>query len=348
MANCPKLSVVVIGRNEGQRLVRCLESVAAMDPPSGNVEIIYVDTASTDGSVKRAASLGARVMQVNPMRPCASIGRNAGWRSARASIVLFLDGDTVLAPDFVVDGLKQFQDPSVAVVCGHRREINTENSIYNRVLDLDWIPAPGPDVLCGGDALIRRDVLEQTGGYDEQLIAGEDAELCTRIRTLGYKIVRLDRRMVGHDLAIVRFWQYWRRSVRTGYAYAKVSDRFQHTESRVWYREARRNRLRGAVMLAVVAGLPILGLITRSLIPVVAAISIVAALSIRTAIKSRWKCEEWSTRLLYGLHSQLGQIPIFLGQLKYQKDRVIGTTAELIEYKDDRVSERPSAGATLP
>jgi hypothetical protein len=197
--------------------------------------------------------------------------------------------------------------------------------------------------LCGGDALIRREVLERTGGYDESLIAGEDPELCARIWALGYKIVRLDRLMVGHDLAIIRFWQYWQRSVRTGYAYAEVSERFRHTNSPLWYREARRNRFHGIVMLGVVAGLPILGVGTRSLVPIVAAISIVIALSIRTAIRSRWKCPDLGTRLLYGIHSHLGQIPIFVGQLKYYKDRLVGTTAELIEYKDDRAPERLGA-----
>jgi cellulose synthase/poly-beta-1,6-N-acetylglucosamine synthase-like glycosyltransferase len=331
--NHPILSVVVIGRNEGERLVRCLESVAAMDPPGETVETIYVDTASMDGSAEHARRLGARVIQVNPARPCASIGRNAGWRAARARIVFFLDGDTVLAPDFAAIAIPQFEDPMVAVVFGDRREINTVGSIYNRVLDLDWIAPPGPGQLCGGDALIRRDVLEQSGGYDEQLIAGEDAELCWRIRALGYKIEHLDRRMTGHDLAIDRFSQYWRRSLRTGYAYAEISERFRHSSMPVWSREARRNIINGAVIVAILAGSPMLSLTTHSLIPIAAAIAIIAALAVRTAIRSRWKCGDLSTRLLYGLHSHLVQIPIFFGQLKYQLNRLLGRTTPLIEYK---------------
>src|SRR5580700_7140365 len=110
------LSVVVIGRNEGCRLIRCLESVLAMDRPDGSVEVIYVDSDSTDESVERARQLGAKVIQVNPTRPCAAVGRNAGWRAARAALVLFLDGDTRLAPDFVAASLSEFDDPKVAVV----------------------------------------------------------------------------------------------------------------------------------------------------------------------------------------------------------------------------------------
>jgi glycosyltransferase involved in cell wall biosynthesis len=330
----PILSVVVIGRNEGERLVRCLRSVIAMEPPAGGpVEIIYVDSASTDNSVEQARDFGSKVIQVNPAHPCASVGRNAGWRVARAAIVLFLDGDTILAPDFVAEAWRQFDDPNVAVVFGNRREINTEDSIYNRVLDLDWIAGPGAVEFCGGDTLIRRAVVERINGYDESLIAGEDAEVCYRIRALGYKIVHIGRRMTGHDLAIHRFSQYWRRSLRTGHAYAEISERFCHSATPVWSREARRNRLQGAVMLAIVAGSPILSLATRSLLPIAAAIAITAALSVRTAIRTRWKCADLSTRLLYGLHSHLGQIPIWFGQLKYQLNSLSGRASELIEYK---------------
>jgi glycosyltransferase involved in cell wall biosynthesis len=73
----------VIGRNEGDRLIACLQSVQAMEPIGGGVEIIYVDSASTDQSVARAEALGVRVLRVNPERPTAAIGRNAGWRAAR-------------------------------------------------------------------------------------------------------------------------------------------------------------------------------------------------------------------------------------------------------------------------
>ena len=75
--------------NEGARLQRCLRSIANMQF-SGSWEVIYVDSASTDGSPELAASLGARVLTVQPLRPTAALGRNAGWRSASAPFILFL------------------------------------------------------------------------------------------------------------------------------------------------------------------------------------------------------------------------------------------------------------------
>src|SRR6516165_527607 len=134
-----RLSVVVIGRNEGIRLVRCIESIMRMRPLNGSIEVIYVDSGSTDGSVERAERLNLKVISLNSTNPCAAAGRNAGWRASRAPILLFLDGDTMLEPNFVVDSIGELKDPRIAVVFGDRREIDPNGSIYNRVLDLDWL-----------------------------------------------------------------------------------------------------------------------------------------------------------------------------------------------------------------
>ncbi|RQW79488.1 MAG: glycosyltransferase family 2 protein, partial [Methylococcus sp.] len=139
----PVISFVVIGRNEGERLTRCLESIGEIRGVEGEVDVIYVDSASTDDSVQRAQAEGARVLEVRPERPSAALGRNAGWKEALAPFILFLDGDTILHPDFPAQALAAMQDPSVAVVWGHRREIQTGTSVFNRVLDLDWIYPAG-------------------------------------------------------------------------------------------------------------------------------------------------------------------------------------------------------------
>lgn len=328
------LSVVVIGRNEGARLIRCLESVRAMRVPGGAFEVIYVDSASTDGSCECAAQLGARVIRVNPPRPTAALGRNAGWRAARSPYVLFLDGDTVLDPDFVTEALKEFADERTAVVWGHRREINTRASVYNRVLDLDWVYPPGVSDFCGGDALVRREVLEKVRGYDETLIAGEEPEMCRRIRALGYVIRHIDRPMTGHDLAMTRFTQYWRRAVRAGYAYAEVSARFRLTDSPLWEGEARRNTLRGGALVLLPLAALFLTLTLHTLIPLVLLAAFIILLVGRTARKVGWKSPDISTRLLYAVHSHLQQLPILAGQLSYGLNRRRGRARELIEYKE--------------
>jgi len=328
------VSVVVIGRNEGARLERCLASVEAMERNGFAIEMIYVDSGSTDLSLAIARRLGAATIALQAARPTAAMGRNAGWKSARGSIVLFLDGDTILDSRFVLDSLGEFGDPAVAVIWGHRREIRPEDSIYNRVLDLDWVYAPGDTQFCGGDALFRRDVLETTGGFDETLIAGEEPELCRRIVGLGFRILHVDRPMTGHDLAITRFSQYWKRAMRAGHAFAEVSERFRDTNNPFWLEDARRNRNRAMLLLTIQIATVLSFLMRIDWLGWVL-LGVLLILVLRTAWKARWKSSEPLTLLLYGAHSHLQQIPIFVGQVQYRINRGRGRQAKLVEYKSN-------------
>ena len=320
----PTLSVVVIGRNEGERLRRCLESIRDMNPIRGQVEVIYVDSNSTDASPALAATFGATVIELNAARPSAALARNAGWRAAAAPWILFLDGDTILHPAFPRLALHNAGEASVAAVWGHRREIAPTANLFHRVLDLDWVYAPGLTPFCGGDALFRRAALEQVDGFNETLIAGEEPELCTRLRARGFQILHIDAPMTGHDLAITRWSQYWRRAARAGYAYAQMAWRTRGEQLPLWSVEARGNVLRALVLLALVAAIPFVPL---------PALAILAALVARSAWRSRWKSSDNFSLLCYGAHSHLQQLPIFAGQVAFWWDLAQNRRRGLIEYK---------------
>lgn len=330
----PSLSVVIIGRNEGTRLIRCIQSVQRMRFPADRTEVIYVDTASIDGSAEKAAAMGANVLRLSPARPSAAISRNAGWRAARAPIILFLDGDTVLDPDFVSGAISSFDDPRIAIVRGHLRELHPESSVYIRVLDLDWVAEPGLVEFCGGNALVRRSVLEEVGGFDGSLIAGEEPEMCCRIRARGYQIHYLDLPMTGHDLAITTWRQYWIRSFRTGHAYAEVAGRFRGTETPLWQDEVKRTAVRGAFLILLLTVSLGLSLFLLSPVPAIVGAIPFFAMVLRTARKNKWKSSDPVTRLLYGIHSHIQQVPIFLGQLSYWFNSLSGRKQRLIEYKE--------------
>ena len=170
-------------------------------------------------------------------------------------------------PAFVSDSWHDFASDT-AVVFGHRREIHPEASIFNRVLDLDWMSAVGSVDACGGDALMRREALVAINGYDETLIAGEEPEMCRRMRERGWKILHADRPMTGHDLAMTRWSQYWRRAMRTGYAYAEVSQRFRGSRLPFWELEARHNRSRALAHIGILTLGLLSSLIWRSGWPV--------------------------------------------------------------------------------
>ena len=326
------LAVVVIGRNEGERLSRCLQSVALMKHPFETLEVIYVDSNSTDDSVSRARATGARVLSLPPGPTTAARGRNTGWRATGADLVLFLDGDTVLHPEFVAKAIPEFLDPNTAVVWGHRRELAPRSSTYNRVLDLDWVYPAGVSEFCGGDALMRREVLQEVAGYDESLIAGEEPEMCRRMTSSGYRIIHIDCPMTAHDLAMTSFGQYWKRAVRAGFAYASISQRFRGSTAPLWSNEARRNLMQGTLLLGITPISALLSSVLKSWLPLVAAAVFLLLLVVRTAWRTAWKSPKQPlTLLLYGLHSHFQQIPILFGQFKFYRER--HGEHRLIEYK---------------
>lgn len=330
----PSVSVVIIGRNEGQRLGRCLASVIASHTPPVVSETIYVDSGSLDGSPALAAQMGAQVVVLDSPNCTAALGRNAGWRLAASDLVLFLDGDTILDPDFLrlaVDALST--DVQLAAVWGHRREIHPERSIYNRILDLDWAVRPGITEYCGGDVLMRREVLAEAGGYDATLIAGEEPELCRRLRMKGYRILHIDAPMTGHDLAITRLAQYWKRATRAGHAYAEVSKRFRGTPDPFWTADCQRNYRRCAFWVLTVLGAAATSIAVRSSLPMLAWFGLLFVLSVRSAWKARWKSSNALTLFLYGVHSHLQQLPICVGQLKFALQSGRRANPKLIEYK---------------
>ncbi len=219
------IGIVVIGRNEGERLVRCLASL-----PRDGVHTVYVDSGSSDGSTDVATNSGAQVVPLDLSIPfTAARARNAGIAALAATaphidFVQFVDGDCELdsrwmsiAQDFLEN------HPAVAVVCGRRRERFPEASVYNALCDREWDTPIGEAGACGGDALMRWTALSKVGGYNNALVAGEEPELCARLRAQGWKIWRIDAEMTRHDAAMTRFGQWWTRARRGGFAYAQVA-----------------------------------------------------------------------------------------------------------------------------
>ena len=296
-------------------------------------EMIYVDSASTDGSAELASRYGALSITLHSMRPTAALGRNTGWLRASSDLILFLDGDTVLHPSFPRIACHAFSDDkSIAAVWGHRRELYPEQSLFNRVLDLDWIYPAGLTEFCGGDVLMRRAALLETGGYDEALIAGEEPELCRRIRAHGFKILHVDHPMTHHDLAITSWRQYWKRALRAGHAYAEISERFRNSDDSFWSSERNANVRRGSFWIISFAA-SVVASVRLGIAPVAFWLVLVLTLSLRSSLRARWKSEDLFTLFLYGIHSHLQQIPIFVGQLRYAIAKYRNSNTRLIEYK---------------
>jgi len=217
-----KIGVVIIGRNEGSRLIDCLSSVN----PNNNV-VVYVDSNSTDNSVKNAKNSGAQVIDLDMSKPfSAARARNTGWKFIKEhhpdiEYIQFIDGDCELQPEWI-NQAQQFLDENeeYAIVCGRRRERFPQVTLYNRFCDDEWNTPVGDALACGGDALIRTKCLVEVDGYKDFFVAGEEPEMCYRLRQNDWKIYRLDEEMTLHDADITRFSQWWKRANRAGFAFA--------------------------------------------------------------------------------------------------------------------------------
>ncbi len=246
----PTVDAIVIGRNEGARLLACLASLA------GQVRrVIYVDSGSGDGSVAAATALGAEVVALDMAQPfTAARARNAGLARVAGDPpmwVQFVDGDCVLDPGWIAAALAGFAaHPRAVVVCGRRRERFPGQSVYNRLADIEWATPVGQADACGGDALMRYAAVQAVAGYRADLIAGEEPELCLRLRREGGEVWRIAAEMTAHDAALLRFGQWWRRSLRAGHAYAEGAALHRGH----WQAELRRALIWGAVLpLGIVA-----------------------------------------------------------------------------------------------
>ena len=325
-----RVGVVAIGRNEGERLQKCLESVV-----SHVATTVYVDSGSTDQSVTMARGLGVEVVELDmTKRFTAARARNAGWLrlvslTPDIQYVQFVDGDCEVVEGWLKCAVEHLEgDPKLAVVCGRRRERYPNDSIYNRFCDIEWDTPVGSAKWCGGDAMMRVTALREVDGYNDALIAGEEPELCVRLRSAGFHIQRIDHEMTLHDAAMNRFGQWWKRTVRAGYAFAEGTKLHGAPPENHFRREVRSALMWGIFVPAIALALawPTRGwsLLLFLGYPVLWARIFRAVLP---------RIDRTKDALLYSFFLVLGKVPEVIGQLNFRWNSLFGKQRKLIEYK---------------
>ncbi len=336
------IGFVVIGRNEGDRLINGLKSILSQLTSSNRPPIVYVDSGSSDGSVAAAQQLGAHVLELDMSQPFTMArGRNTGFEYLQThfphvKFVQFMDGDCELVAGWLEQAIATLTtETQIAIVCGRRRERFPEASLYNRLIDREWDTPIGDASACGGDALMRSTAIAQVQGYNAALICGEEPEMCLRLRRLGWKIRRIDAEMTRHDAAIEHFSQWWMRSIRGGWFVAEGSRLYGTAPERYLLKEWHSGWLWGlaipsvALLLAgVTQGLSLLQLLGYGLL-----VSKIYRAGLRQSTKDHCPRTHASEAGLYAFFCTLSKFPQMLGQLKYVWMRWRGETATLIEYK---------------
>lgn len=326
----PEIGIVLIGRNEGSRLVRALDSVSERFRA-----VVYVDSGSTDDSIQAARAVGAEVVELSTSLPfTAARARNAGFerlveRFPGTKLVQFIDGDCELVDGWTDLARRAFRErDDVAVVCGRRRELFPDLTPYNRFLELEWDRPPGITGACGGDSMMRVDIFKEIGGFDPSLIAGEEPELCYRIRQRGWKVLRLSAEMTLHDAAMRSFHQFWRRCVRSGYVFAEGAWMYGRSPERYDVRELLSILFWGLLLpaVALLGAWPTRGLSLLLLLGY-------APLYRRLV---EYQLSHGSPKPVARLYARLiliGKLPEVVGVFRFFATRLLRRKAHLVEYK---------------
>lgn len=331
-SNLHRVGLVAIGRNEGERLRDCLRSAIAERIQA----LVYVDSGSTDGSAELARSLGVEVVALDLSRPfTAARARNAGFARLREidpelDYVQFVDGDMKIVSGWVQAACETLDaHPEIVAVCGWRRELHADQSVYNRICAVEWMSGSAGSIQSfGGDIMIRAAAFADVGGYNQQIIAAEDDELSIRLRREHGQLWRLDHDSTWHDANMHTFAQWWKRAKRCGHAYAQVASLHGAGPERKFIRELRRCLLWGALLpfLALVLAWPTKGwsLLLLLRYPLT---------FVRTFFRTRKKGFSSSESLAWALSCMVSAFPEATGAIRFFFDRLRNRSSELIEYK---------------
>ncbi len=212
----PEVSVVVLTLNSREYILRCLDSLKWQTHKS--FETIVVDNASSDSTADLVATgeYKVRLIRTDRNLGCAG-GNNVGWRSAMGKIVVFLNPDVVVTPDWLVNLTRGLATTSNAVIagckmyypnsriiqhaggilhpnamCEHYGNSEPDNGQYDEVREVDFVT--------GAAFAVYRWFLEKMNGFDEDYFPAyyEETDLCWRAYKEGYKVVYIPDAVLFH------------------------------------------------------------------------------------------------------------------------------------------------------
>jgi len=220
----PFVSIVVIGRNESDNLDHTFHAIGKMDYPQSKLELIYVDTGSSDNSVEIARKYTGNVYEEHSVWPSSGLARNRGIQESGHEIIHFIDGDIAIDPDYLKKAIKQISEPGVDAVTGYFTERDM-NSYFNRIMAIRRDGIDHKKHFCestnGGGTYLKK-ALIHVDGYDERILKGQESELGYRFREAGYKIIFIDSVQGSHNFDLNGWADFFKSKYVYGRSYGFI------------------------------------------------------------------------------------------------------------------------------
>lgn len=326
------IGIVAIGRNEGTRFQQCLESFKSLEL---DFTFVYVDSGSTDNSVNYARAAGYAVVELDTSIPfTAARARNAGVNFLKEmqpdlAYIQFIDGDCQIDTKWLSTAMETLdKETELAVVCGRRAEIKPDASLYNLLIDKEWDTPIGYAKACGGDAMYRASAFFDVNGFNDSIIAGEEPELCYRLRKQGWKIKRIDESMTYHDAALYSFGAWWKRAERYGHAAFEGAWRYGREPERYYIPQVRGIVLWGGILPV---GMLLLGFVSTPLLTAPLFLLLVQWLRLTRYFVATGNTAQLA-RKRAGL-TLVCKLAEFKGGCRFIKNKLLGRRSQIIEYK---------------
>jgi rhamnosyltransferase len=206
------ISVVIPVKDGGDRIRRCLQAVRAQEVDD-EVEVIIVDSGSTDGTVELCRSLGARVHEIPPAEFNHGATRNRGAELSQGEIVVFTVDDALPVGDRWLEALVAPLRAPGRLAATYSRQIAYDEAPPHQRLYIEHRYGPRARVqsaaseaeLSVGNVLfsnvssaIPADVLAGHP-FASDIVIAEDLEWCARVLLAGYEVAYVPESVVRHS-----------------------------------------------------------------------------------------------------------------------------------------------------
>jgi len=194
----PRISVIIPCYNEENNISRCLRSLELLEYPRNLLQVIMVDNGSQDRSIDIAKKFPVQAIE----KRGGTIGsvRNFGADFSTGEILAFVDADCVVAQDWVISFLEYFENKNTEVgIVGAPPRVPLDGNLIQRA----WFSHRKDNFISqveyvgSANLIISRALFNEVGGFDENISSGEDFDLCSRVKTRGYKVIS-DYRIVSY------------------------------------------------------------------------------------------------------------------------------------------------------